>query len=122
MAEAKAAVEAGDKKALRKSGVAGKYKRAGRQDIAAAKKAGAMDVAKAAVEAGDKKALRKSGVEGKYKRAGRQDIRAAKNLTKQKESAKQEASDLLAYSPVADREASTFDYSQSRKQNRKRYK
>lgn len=122
MKEAKAAVEAGDKKALRKSGVAGKYKRAGRQDIAAAKKAGAMDVAKAAVEAGDKKALRKSGVEGKYKRAGRQDIRAAKNLAKQKESAKQEASDLLAYSPVADREASTFDYSQSRKQNRKRYK
>mgnify|MGYP003138038312 CR=1 FL=1 len=122
MAEAKAAVEAGDKKALRKSGVAGKYKRAGRQDIRAAKEAGAMDVAKAAVEAGDKKALRKSGVEGKYKRAGRQDIRAAKNLAKQKESAKQEASDLLAYSPVADREASTFDYSQSKKQNRQRYK
>lgn len=134
MKDAKAAVEAGDKKALRKSGVAGKYKRAGREDIAGAKEAGAMDAAKAAVESGDKKALRKSGVEGKYKRAGRQDIAAtekqkkktAKKIEKSKlprqESAKQEASDLLSYSPVADREASTFDYSQSKRENKKRYK
>ena len=89
-----------------------------------AKKDNAMKDAKAAVEAGDKKALRKSGVAGKFKRAGRQDIAAANK--QKKESAKQERKDLLADMPV-DKDATggragTFDYSQSKKQNKQRYK
>ena len=89
-----------------------------------AKKDNAMKDAQAAVEAGDKKALRKSGVAGKFKRAGRQDIAAAKK--QKKESAKQEKADLLADMPV-DKDATggrtgTFDYSQTKKQNKQRYK
>lgn len=73
-----------------------------------------------AVEAGDKKALKKSGVGGKLKRAGKFDIR------QQNKANKQEKTDLLADMPV-DKDATggragTFDYSQSKKQNRQRYK
>lgn len=112
MKRASTAVEAGDKKALRKSGVAGKFKRAGKQDIKAANKAKAKEKSANSKPSSGYSASQKS---------------FQNDMKNTFETPKQETNNLKKDNPV-DKDATggrasskPFDYSQSSKKNRKRY-